>query len=631
MGNFCLEDDCSTVRLRYSRAMRTWVRRGMIAVVALAWALRLYAIARQDVWGDEAFSIWLSSQPLPRVVAGGADTHPPLYPLLLFVWLRGAGHSVFAVRALSALVGLLLVPLLYALGKRLSSPPVGLAAALLATFSPGLIYYAQETRMYSLAAVLGAASLLAALRLLQGRDGLRDWGFFALTALAALYTHYDTAFLVAAEGAVLLVVRRQRWKALVLSAIAVGLAYLPWVLVQRAFLADKAQARLQVLRPGTLAAMVRSTAALLLDGERLSVVPAAALLLLVAAGAAALWRRKEALWLCLAALTLPFLLAWLVNPLMPFFYPRYLLFVAAPLFLIAAAAVAAASPVMRGVAAVAVLSLLPAMFSADLRYYRGEAMVRGRYGEMMAYVEREARPGDALLLANPLQAAIFDYYRPARPEAFFLPRLTAIDDETEALLTGYAERYQRLWLVRYGNPAEYDPDDELVRWLAEHGTLAYHGGWLDAELYLFVMGGEGGPQVSVDDRFGTSIHLRGYTIGATHLRGGDLLTLTLFWTTDAPLEQRYTVYTHLLAPDGHLVAQMDGEPQGGAAPTDRWQPGEIIRDGYAIRVPESAPPGRYTVRVGLYLLQSGERLPVFDAAGKPLGDGVSLGVVEIGE
>ncbi len=274
--------------------------------------------------------------------------------------------------------------------------------------------------------------------------------------------------------------------------------------------------------------------------------------------------------------------------------------------------------------------VLVAMGGADVRYYRQEAGVRGRYGQMMACVEAQARPGDALLLANPLQRALFDYYHPDAPPAYFLPRLSE-GAEAEALLQGYAERYRRLWLVRYGNPAEYDAGDSLVRWLAEHGQLAYHGGWLDSELYLFVMEEPDAPAISGDWRFGEAIRLRGYTLSATSLRAGDVLGITLFWEAVARPQARYTVYAHLLAEDGHLVAQMDGQPQGGAAPTDGWEPGQSVRDGYAILIPEGTPPGRYTVRVGLYRLETGERLPVFDAGGQPLGDGLVLGEVLIGE
>ena len=71
------------------RRFQLWI----LVIVLLAFGLRVYAIDRQDIWGDEAFSIWLSGQPLAQVVAGGADTHPPLDPFLLYLWLRLAAPA----------------------------------------------------------------------------------------------------------------------------------------------------------------------------------------------------------------------------------------------------------------------------------------------------------------------------------------------------------------------------------------------------------------------------------------------------------------------------------------------------------------------------------------------------------
>jgi len=73
-----------------------------LLIVLMAFCLRIYAIDRQDIWGDEAVSIQLSSGPLPHIIKGGAETVPPLYHLLLHFWLRLGGASVLAIRLLSA-------------------------------------------------------------------------------------------------------------------------------------------------------------------------------------------------------------------------------------------------------------------------------------------------------------------------------------------------------------------------------------------------------------------------------------------------------------------------------------------------------------------------------------------------
>src|SRR5512135_727778 len=99
-----------------------WACIGLLGFILLATGLRLYRLDAQDIWGDEAFSISLSLRPLPEVVAGAADTHPPLYPALLFCWLTLAGKTAFATRALSALTGVLVIPFIFVFARRIAPP-----------------------------------------------------------------------------------------------------------------------------------------------------------------------------------------------------------------------------------------------------------------------------------------------------------------------------------------------------------------------------------------------------------------------------------------------------------------------------------------------------------------------------
>jgi hypothetical protein len=107
-------------------------------------------------------------------------------------------------------------------------------------------------------------------------------------------------------------------------------------------------------------------------------------------------------------------------------------------------------------------------------------------------------------------------------------------------------------------------------------------------------------------------------------RPGFKPTLTLFWQAQANPPTDYTVFVHLVAPDGHLVAQADSPPAAGAYPTSLWDPGEIIIDSHPL---PDLPPGRYAIRVGLYRPETGERLPVADS---PEG-AVQIIEFEIGE
>jgi hypothetical protein len=76
------------------------------------------------------------------------------------------------------------------------------------------------------------------------------------------------------------------------------------------------------------------------------------------------------------------------------------------------------------------------------------------------------------------------------------------------------------------------------------------------------------------------------------------------------MERNYTVFTHLLAPDGSMTGQRDGQPVGGTYPTSLWLPGEVVSDVYEIPVRADAAPGAHRLEVGMYVTETGARLPV---------------------
>ena len=109
---------------------------------------------------------------------------------------------------------------------------------------------------------------------------------------------------------------------------------------------------------------------------------------------------------------------------------------------------------------------------------------------------------------------------------------------------------------------------------------------------------------------GGLFELLGYDLQPAAPAAGDRVTLTLHWRALAETDTAYTVLVHLLAPDGTMGAQGDGMPQGGGYPTSLWVPGEVVSDPHTFDLPASLPPGSYTLAVGMYLVESGERLSV---------------------
>lgn len=130
------------------------------------------------------------------------------------------------------------------------------------------------------------------------------------------------------------------------------------------------------------------------------------------------------------------------------------------------------------------------------------------------------------------------------------------------------------------------------------------------------------PATSLSVQFGEGIRLLGYDLDVH-----DQIGLVLYWRSEQPVAESYDVFVHVLNEQGEIVAQADSVPVAGLAPTTRWQPGDIIRDGYTIPLPSALPAGEYTLRAGLYRRETGERLTAVGPAA--LGDMVDLGSVVI--
>ena len=133
------------------------------------------------------------------------------------------------------------------------------------------------------------------------------------------------------------------------------------------------------------------------------------------------------------------------------------------------------------------------------------------------------------------------------------------------------------------------------------------------------------PGVSIDYRLGDAIKLTGYDLE----REPDRAYLTLHWSCLAPMDRDYVVFVHLLAGEGSLVTQADGPPIGGDYPTSFWSPGDKIADQHVLNI-KDLPPGTYGLQVGMYLLETGQRMPVTDSGGERLvSDAIPLAEVHL--
>ncbi len=204
----------------------------VLVVLVVSVALRLHTTSA--LWLDEAQSVAIARLPVRELLAAlRTDGSPPLYYLLLHIWMLAFGTETNPVRLLSALASVLSLPVLWWLVRRLRDRSTAWAAVLLLATNPFAVRYASEARMYALLVLLVLLLALAVSRALERSDLPRLLAVAVLTGLVLL-THYWGFFAVGMGAALLLraaVARRGRGPAerCLLAGLAGSLLFLPWV------------------------------------------------------------------------------------------------------------------------------------------------------------------------------------------------------------------------------------------------------------------------------------------------------------------------------------------------------------------------------------------------------------------
>jgi mannosyltransferase len=619
----------------------------LLVTLLLAAALRFYRLDAQSLWNDEGTSVALARRDLRTIAQDAAlDIHPPLYYWLLSGWVRLAGTSESAVRSLSALLGVILVALAHGLGRRLAGPWTGLAAAFLAAVQPFQIYYSQEARMYMLLAVLAAGSVLV-LSWLVERPSWPAFAALVILEVAGLYTHYSYGFVVLVLNLayalwLALTWRRQpvTWRVLnwVLSQVAVLLLYLPWLptAIQRVA-AWPSPTQLAVV-PAGLSAMLVETWRWLVFGPTIETAQVS-LLLLVAGllaifGALSLglgWlggSRLPAIW------SAGLLVMWLGVPVFMMFafglyreaYLKFLLVTAPAVSVLLACGLTSSPPLASGpthrlLRALQTLAGLCIVVSSVLvlrNYYTDPAYARDDYRGIVAYVDAIGRPDDVILLNAPGQQEVFSYYYEGDLPVYALPEDRPLDPAaTESALAELARPGGRVFAALWATD-ESDPGRFVEGWLDDHAYKALDSWYGNVRLVVYAVP-ESTPSAldppqdrldvplkSIDT--GDEVVLAGYSLLNDRVAAGDIAQITLFWTASQTPSQRYKVFVHVLDQDNHIVGQRDSEPGGGARLTSLWPPGETIADHYGVPLHPATPPGEYAVEVGMYGLETGQRL-----------------------
>jgi hypothetical protein len=348
-------------------------------------------------WIDEGLSVGIAHHHLtaiPHLLR--QDGSPPLYYLLLHVWIGWFGDSERATHALSLIFALACIPLGYWVARSMFGKLAGLVCAALVAVDPFLTYYAQETRMYSLVAML---SFVAAGAYVHGVLDRKRWylPLLGVSLVLILYTHNWGLFLALGYGVATLLFARDRWREALIAAGVMLVLYLPWL--PTLLYQSKHTAAPWAITPSFHALLLAPGA--VLSGD----APFMAIALAGGVGIATVVRRRgdpaRRPVLALAAVVgVTVLVAWLASQISPAWTTRYFAVVAGPLLIISAAGL-----VRAGRLGLVALVLVFVIWSNSVQQDNKEN-AREVIHSVAAYVH----PGDLVLTTHPEQVPVLRYY-----------------------------------------------------------------------------------------------------------------------------------------------------------------------------------------------------------------------------
>lgn len=402
-----------------------------------------------------------------------------LYYLLLRLWLP-LGLSESVVRALSAIVGIATIPVVYAVGTRLLGRRAGLVAAGVFALDPFHLALSQDARGYALALFLVACSVWAFTHVAgepahspmaagaSDRDGPTRrakgvWAWrigYVIASAAAVYAHLYALLVLFAEWASLAGRSGQRtmWRTVVGSAMAVILLVTPLI----AFVLSGHHRNID-----WIAAEIPYAAAHLSQNVRTPVgIVSALYAILLAALIWAVWRtvhlqRGErgawpylliTLWLA-APVVIPITVSAIVKPV---FQARYAAVALPAVALLAGAFAQRLSTYRQLIAMLAVVGMVET--AGDWVYFAHTQNEDWRGATF--WVLAEAAPGDVAAFYAPYVRRPYDYYlgrfhRPSAGPRVLYPSSAYVAfgsaDSTTLSLTGALARAQqsapRTWLI----------------------------------------------------------------------------------------------------------------------------------------------------------------------------------------
>ncbi|MFN6487597.1 MULTISPECIES: glycosyltransferase family 39 protein [unclassified Nostoc] len=174
----------------------------VLIVIFLSVFLRFFMLSNQSFWFDEGLSLNNSDastiqESISRVRhIRDSDKFQPLYFIVLFLWRQVFGESEFALRSLSAVLGIGSTIVIFFTALRIYGKKHAFWSLLIVTFSSFCVYYSQEARIYALAMFIASLQLYFFSTVLvkkKGNQAISIWLFSIFTAIG-IFTNINFYF-----------------------------------------------------------------------------------------------------------------------------------------------------------------------------------------------------------------------------------------------------------------------------------------------------------------------------------------------------------------------------------------------------------------------------------------------------
>jgi mannosyltransferase len=447
-GTLPLKEQKTGLLRKTGRGLSTsvWI---VVAITAVAVLPRFVNLGRESLWWDEAVSVGFAklSWPSFQLLVSRSEANMMFYHFLLRGWIH-LGQSEMAIRSLSAIAGVLTIPVVYFLAKRMFGTKEAVLGALLLAGNTFHVQYSQEARAYSLAVLLVTLSSLFFVRAVELRSVGDSIGYVIATSLA-VYTHLFAVLVFAAQLAslVTLAPRKVPWRQLLACVASIGLLCVPFAIF---FLRNDSERVSWIQRP-TPSDVYHLFGAF--AGGKRGII----LLYLMACLAAVVFsflKRRDPLR-PYAGWHIGFLLSWLLVPIVaslvmslrtPIFLDRYLLVSLPAFLLLAAVGVSQIQPRWAFAGAVIILTMLMARSVYRFSTTQHKEDWRGATKYLLA----NGSPRDALIFFHGAGRNAFGYYSERDGNPGGAGKTLYFDGDSELSPSVYGhlrEVYPRVWFI----------------------------------------------------------------------------------------------------------------------------------------------------------------------------------------